>query len=65
MDDGKKHLYVKFKIDNKLKIMDQMIIYESRSTVDEWKASEVEQAKPKVSKEQSKLDLFQKNWERF
>jgi hypothetical protein len=60
MEDGKKHLYVKFKMDSKLKIMEQMIISESRSTVDDWKAEEANIVEPESDDKDDDLEYFQK-----
>jgi hypothetical protein len=46
MEDSKKHFYVKFKMDSELHVMENMIISESRSTIDEWKAARSEEQKP-------------------
>ena len=43
MDDGKKYFYAKFKMDSKLNVMENFIITESRSTVDEWKGIRLKQ----------------------
>jgi hypothetical protein len=59
MEDGKKRVYAKFKMDSKLKIMDRMFVSESRTTVDEWSAGEVETEKPAIDKKEDELDRFQ------
>ena len=60
MEDGKKHVYAKFKIDSKLKIMERMFISESRSTIDEWEGRGVEVPKHETDNKAEEPDSFQK-----
>ncbi len=60
MEEDRKRLYAKFKMDGKLKIMEQMIISESRSTVDEWRAEEAKQTEPTSDKKEDEPESFQK-----
>jgi hypothetical protein len=39
MEDDHKYFYTKFKMDSKLKIVDNLFISEDRATIDEWKGS--------------------------
>jgi hypothetical protein len=59
MEDGKKLVYAKFKMNSNLKIMDRMFVSESRSTVDGWRAGEVETEEQAIDKKEDELDRFQ------
>jgi hypothetical protein len=50
MEDEKKNVYAKFKIDKQLKIMDRLFVSESRETVDKWNAEDFDGEKPKIDK---------------
>ena len=60
MEDSKKHLYLKFKMSKELGIMENMIVSESRPTVDEWKGTRSEGKEPDREEKEEKPDLFQK-----
>jgi len=47
MENGKKYLYAKFKLDSKLKVMENLILSEDRSTVDKWTGKRQVGKKPK------------------
>ena len=60
MEDKDKYLYAKFKMGHDPDIMENMIVSESRSTVDNWKSDRSRGNESGGEKQRSNDELFQK-----
>jgi hypothetical protein len=58
MEDDQKYFYAKFKMNSKMKIAENMIISESKPTIDEWKGTHARNTVKENLKEEETISHF-------